>query len=59
MPQHKFWGQVDADWAGFSAEKTDDSVLRLLIDYKLDMEHGLEIKFVNNNINKIRGIAET
>ena len=38
---------------------TDGGVIRLPILYKLDREHGLEIKLVNNTVNAVGGIAET
>lgn len=36
-----------------------DQTVRLAIDYKLDPEHGLEFKFVNNELVDAAGIAET
>jgi len=38
---------------------TDGKTIYMPIHYKLDTEHGLEIKFVNNKIADIAGIAET
>lgn len=38
---------------------TNENTLRLLIAYKLDTEHGLEIKIRDNQIADTGGIAET
>ncbi len=36
-----------------------DQTVRLAINYQLDTEHGLEFKFVNNELVDVAGIAET
>ncbi|WP_022824955.1 DUF6985 domain-containing protein [Hymenobacter norwichensis] len=38
---------------------SDSHTLRLIIHYDLDPEHGLEIKFVDNALADLGGIAET
>lgn len=38
---------------------SDDDVVRILIHYDLDAEHGLEIKIQDNKVVAIGGIAET
>lgn len=38
---------------------TTPHTLRLSIHYDLDTEHGLEFKFVNNQLEKVDGIATT
>ncbi|MCH5717116.1 hypothetical protein [Niabella hibiscisoli] len=40
---------------GAGIEKT----IRLIIRYELDEEHGLEFKFVDDQIEQVGGIAET
>ena len=37
----------------------ENSTLKIPIKYKLDEEHGLELKIVNNKVEKVDGIAET
>lgn len=38
---------------------TEGNTIRLSLDYSLDTEHGLEFKFINNNLEKVGGIADT
>lgn len=38
---------------------SDDDIIRILINYDLDEEHGLEIKIQHNKVVAIEGIAET
>lgn len=38
---------------------TAGGTLRLPIGYDLDEEHGLEVKFINNTIEQVGGIADT
>lgn len=38
---------------------SEEGTIRLSIHYKLDEEHGLEFKFVDNQIETVGGISET